>query len=238
MIRHLPIPGLRATVLVLAAASLTFGCKRSSEKKSDSASLYAVIETTRGTIGLKLLPDEAPNTVQNFVDLATGKKEFKDPLSGGKMVKANFYDGLLFHRVIPGFMIQVGDPVSRNAPFGSTNAAGFNYGWTGPGYEFADELPPAGTQLYDKPCVLGMANHGPNTNGSQFFITEGAGAQVPQLEPRTCFDSKTNKDIVCGYTRFGTGVCGCDLVSTIAKAGPSNTRIVKITFTNTAPSCK
>ncbi len=79
-----------------------------------------------------------------------------------------------------------------------------------------------------------MANHGPDTNGSQFFITEGFGAQVPQLNPRRC-DSKSG---LCGYTRFGDGVCGCDLVGKIARAGNSKTRLVKVVISKQPPTCK
>ncbi|MFY3745811.1 peptidylprolyl isomerase [Anaeromyxobacter sp. Red801] len=195
--------------------------------------LYAVFETSRGKIGVKLLPAEAPKTVENFVQLAEGKKPFTDPLTGQQR-KAPYYDGLLFHRVIPGFMIQGGDPATRGAPLGSSAQKDLPFGVSGPGYKFDDELPAPGTKLFEKPCVLAMANAGPNTNGSQFFITEGAGDRVPQLEPRAC-DSKSG---VCGYTRFGQGVCGCDLVGGIARAGNSQTRLVKVTITAERPTCK
>jgi peptidylprolyl isomerase/peptidyl-prolyl cis-trans isomerase A (cyclophilin A) len=182
--------------------------------------LYAVFETSRGKIGVKLLPGEAPKTVANFVELATGKKEFYDPVTS-KPKKGNYYDGTVFHRVIPDFMIQGGDPLGN--------------GTGGPGYEFADELPRPGTaKLFDKPCVLAMANRGPDTNGSQFFITEGSGAAVAQLEPRAC----NARSGVCGYTRFGQGVCGCELVGVIARAGNSQTRLVKVAITSTPPTCK
>jgi peptidylprolyl isomerase/peptidyl-prolyl cis-trans isomerase A (cyclophilin A) len=244
MNRPPPLSGARAALCGLLAVSLIAGsitgCKRSSEKKSETTSdgaaasdggLYAAFHTSRGTIGVKLLPDEAPKAVANFVDLATGKKAFKDPLTKATRT-ANFYDGLLFHRVEPQFMIQGGDPASRDAPLGATNAAGYNFGWTGPGYEFEDELPKPGTLLFDKPCVLAMANHGANTNGSQFFITE---VPTPHLEPRPCGNSPSG---VCGYVRFGQGVCGCELVAAIARAGNSQTRIEKVTITNTPPTCK
>ena len=109
----------------------------------------ATIETTKGTITLELYPDEAPKTVQNFITLA----------------KKGFYDGIIVHRVIPGFMIQTGDPTGT--------------GRGGPGYTFADEFSPRLT--HDGPGVLSMANSGPNTNGSQFFITL---APTPWLDGR------------------------------------------------------
>jgi peptidyl-prolyl cis-trans isomerase A (cyclophilin A) len=195
--------------------------------------LYAVFETSAGSIGVKLLPAESPVTVANFVGLADGKQPFKDPFTN-EVKKGRYFDGTLFHRVIPAFMIQGGDPATRDAPAGAMQNKGLGFGVSGPGYEFADELPKPGTQRFDKPCVLAMANHGPNTNGSQFFITEGYGARVSQLEPRSC-DSKSG---VCGYTRFGEGVCGCERVGQIARAGNSMTRLVKVTIQTTPPTCK
>jgi peptidyl-prolyl cis-trans isomerase A (cyclophilin A) len=206
--------------------------------KAAANDLYAVFETSRGKIGVKLLPGEAPKTVANFVELSTGKREYKDPLSG-ETKKGSYFDGTLFHRVIPGFMIQGGDPATRGATLGAASAKSaqgqaVSFGVSGPGYQFEDELPPPGTKLFEQPCVLAMANAGPDTNGSQFFITEGSGAKVPQLEPRAC----TSRSGVCGYTRFGQGVCGCDLVGKIARAGNSQTRLVKVTITSSPPTCK
>ncbi|BDG06512.1 peptidylprolyl isomerase [Anaeromyxobacter oryzae] len=198
-----------------------------------SRDLYAVFQTSRGKIGVKLLPSEAPITVANFVELATGKKTYKDPFTN-EQKKGPYFDGTLFHRVIPGFMIQGGDPATKSAAFGTSGVQGLPFGVSGPGYKFDDELPKPGTTLFEKPCVLAMANSGPNTNGSQFFITEGYGARVPQLEPRAC-DSKSG---VCGYTRFGQGVCGCDLVGQIARAGNSQTRLEKVTIQSEPPTCK
>jgi peptidyl-prolyl cis-trans isomerase A (cyclophilin A) len=202
-------------------------------KAQGSNELYAVFQTSRGSIGVKLLPAEAPRTVSNFVDLATGKKDYRDPISG-EMRKGAYFDGTLFHRVIPGFMIQGGDPATKDAGLGSSSRNGIPYGVSGPGYKFDDELPAAGTVLFDRPCVLAMANAGPNTNGSQFFITEGFGGQVPQLEPRAC-DSRSG---VCGYTRFGQGICGCELVSQIARGGNAQTKLTKVTITGEKPTCK
>jgi peptidyl-prolyl cis-trans isomerase A (cyclophilin A) len=121
-----------------------------------SAPLMAKIETTEGTFTCKLFDKEAPITVANFVGLARGVRPWKDPKSG-KWVKKPFYDGLIFHRVIPGFMIQGGDPLG--------------VGTGNPGYRFEDEFAP--NLKFDKPGLLAMANAGPGTNGSQFFITEG-----------------------------------------------------------------
>ena len=115
---------------------------------------YAVFETTLGKIVVRLFEKEAPSTVANFVGLAEGTKEFRDPKTRAA-AKRPFYDGLIFHRVIPGFMIQGGCPLGT--------------GTGDPGYKFADEFHPA--LMHDKPGKLSMANAGPNTNGSQFFIT-------------------------------------------------------------------
>jgi peptidylprolyl isomerase/peptidyl-prolyl cis-trans isomerase A (cyclophilin A) len=182
--------------------------------------LYATFDTSMGKIGVKLLPGEAPKTVKNFVELAEGKKEWKDP-KDGKMTTRPLYDGTVFHRVIPGFMIQGGDPLGN--------------GVGGPGYRFENELPKPPAKLFEKPCVLAMANAGPDTNGSQFFITEGFGSQVPQLEPKACVEAKGG---VCGYTRFGTGVCGCELVGQIARAGNSKVRLNRVVITTKPPTCK
>jgi peptidylprolyl isomerase/peptidyl-prolyl cis-trans isomerase A (cyclophilin A) len=229
---------LAAAALVAMAALPAFAEEKAgaSDRAAKATSeQYAVFHTSRGKIGVRLLPAEAPKTVENFVGLATGKKEWKDPATGEKKAGAPLYDGQVFHRVIPNFMIQGGDPLTRGAQLGQARSAdGRPFGTGDPGYRFDDELPPPGTKLFEKPCVLAMANAGPNTNGSQFFITEGAGAQVPQLEPRAC-DSRSG---VCGYTRFGQGVCGCELVGQIARAGNGQTRIEKITITDAKPTCK
>jgi len=116
----------------------------------------ATLHTTLGDIVIELLPDYAPKTVANFVELATGAKEWTDPRTGKKS-NENLYDGTVFHRVISGFMIQGGDPLGQ--------------GFGGPGYSFADEF--HGELQFDRPYILAMANSGPNSNGSQFFITVG-----------------------------------------------------------------
>jgi len=120
-----------------------------------SGPLTAKIETTLGTFTCELYDKQSPVAVANFVGLARGVRPFKD--KSGQWVKKPFYDGLIFHRVIPGFMIQGGDPLG----IGSGN----------PGYRFDTETSP--DLQFDKPGLLAMANAGPGTNGSQFFITEG-----------------------------------------------------------------
>jgi peptidyl-prolyl cis-trans isomerase A (cyclophilin A) len=119
-----------------------------------TTTLTATLRTNQGDIVLRLFPDHAPETVRNFVELAEGSREWTDPrtrrASSGKL-----YDGTIFHRVIPGFMIQGGDPLGT--------------GTGGPGYKFGDEFHPDLT--FNRPYLLAMANAGPGTNGSQFFIT-------------------------------------------------------------------
>ncbi len=193
---------------------------------------YATFETSMGKIGVKLLPGEAPNAVKNFVGLADGTKEWTDPLTN-KKVKRPLYDGTLFHRVIPNFMIQGGDPSSQGAAVGATTAKdGMPFGIRGPGYSFPDELPKPGTKSFGTPCQLAMANSGPNSNGSQFFITE---VVTPHLDPKPCPNDPSK---TCGYVHIGTGVCGCDLVGKIARAGNSKVRLDRVVISKTAPTCK
>jgi peptidyl-prolyl cis-trans isomerase A (cyclophilin A) len=115
----------------------------------------AILKTSAGDITIKLFPDRAPKTVDNFIGLASGKKEWTDPRNGKVMRNKPLYNGTTFHRVIPDFMIQGGDPLGD--------------GTGGPGYQFEDET--SSSDKFDKPYILAMANAGPNTNGSQFFIT-------------------------------------------------------------------
>ncbi|MEV5317682.1 peptidylprolyl isomerase [Streptomyces sp. NPDC052687] len=116
--------------------------------------LYATLKTNQGDIEIQLFPDHAPETVRNFVELARGEREWTHPATGEKST-AKLYDGTVFHRVISGFMIQGGDPLGN--------------GTGDPGYQFKDEFHP--DLRFDKPYLLAMANAGPGTNGSQFFIT-------------------------------------------------------------------
>jgi len=159
--------------------------------------MYATFQTSMGDIVVKLMPQKAPKTVENFVGLAEGTREWTDPRTGQKQ-KTPLYDGTVFHRVIPQFMIQGGDPLGT--------------GTGGPGYRFADEIGP--DNKFSKAGLLAMANAGPNTNGSQFFITE---VPTPHLDR--------------GHTIFGEVVKGGDLVAKIAKAGNAKTRLEKVTVT-------
>jgi len=164
---------------------------------------YATFETSAGKIGVRFYADRAPKTVANFIGLASGTKESVDPRTGQRGKKP-FYDGTVFHRVIPRFMIQGGDPTGT--------------GTGDPGYKFADEVHPSDAF---KPGHLAMANSGPNTNGSQFFITEVA---------TTHLNGK--------HTIFGEVVCGLDLVSRIARAGNGATRLDKVLISAPPPTCQ
>jgi len=178
--------------------------------------LYATFVTSQGKIGVRLFPEQKPNAVKNFVELAEGKKEWTDPRTR-QTTKKPLYDGTVFHRVIPGFMIQGGDPLG--------------IGVGGPGYSIPDEIDEK-EHFFDAPCQLAYANAGPNTNGSQFFITE---VPTQHLNPTKCTQSPSG---VCGYVRFGEGVCGCDLVGKIARLGNSQTTLQKVVISKTKPTCK
>ncbi|SDB80128.1 peptidyl-prolyl cis-trans isomerase A (cyclophilin A) [Raineyella antarctica] len=128
------------------------------------ANSTAILHTNHGDITITLFDDMAPKTVANFVGLAEGSKEYTDPKTKQRTT-GKFYDGLTFHRIIPGFMIQGGDPVGN--------------GTGGPGYQFGDEFHP--DLAFNKPYLLAMANAGPGTNGSQFFVTV---AETPWLNRR------------------------------------------------------
>jgi peptidyl-prolyl cis-trans isomerase A (cyclophilin A) len=139
------------------------------------ANQHAILHTNLGDIRMELFSDHAPKTVRNFVELAEGSREWTDPRTGQKTT-ARLYDGTVFHRVISGFMIQGGDPLGT--------------GRGGPGYRFADEIHPE--LRFDRPYLLAMANAGPGTNGSQFFITVGP---TPHLNRQhTIFGEVTDAD--------------------------------------------
>jgi peptidyl-prolyl cis-trans isomerase A (cyclophilin A) len=162
--------------------------------------IHATFQTSAGDIVVRLLPEKAPKTVENFLGLAEGAREWADPRTG-ENVKRPLYDGTVFHRVIPEFMIQGGDPLGN--------------GTGGPGYRFADEIGP--DNRFDRPGLLAMANAGPNTNGSQFFITE---VPTPHLDR--------------GHTIFGEVVKGLELVAKIARLGNGRTKLVKVTISRDA----
>src|SRR5256885_16075366 len=200
---------MTAPALVAAAAALLAAPK----DKGSNKELYATFVTSEGKIGVRLFPAEKPNAVKNFVELAEGKKEWTDPRTGKKSNKP-LYDGTVFHRVLPKFMIQGGDPLGQ--------------GTGGPGYSIPDELSES-EHYFDKPCQLAYANSGPNTNGSQFFITQ---VPPPHLNPRRC-ESPSG---LCGYVRFGEGVCGCDLVAKIAALGNNKTTLQKVIISSKKPT--
>ena len=149
----------------------------------------ATLHTNHGNINLVLFVDQAPKTVDNFVGLASGTKEYTDPQTGERKTD-KFYDGLTFHRVIDGFMIQGGCPLGT--------------GTGGPGYTFGDEIHP--DLAFNKPYLLAMANAGPGTNGSQFFITVGP---TPHLNRRhTIFGEvadQASRDVVDEIAQVRTG---------------------------------
>ena len=146
--------------------------------------LYARLVTSLGNIVVALEEERAPKTVKNFVGLATGSQEWVHPRTGQPQRGVPFYDGSIFHRVIPNFMIQGGDPLGQ--------------GTGGPGYRFEDEF--HSELRHSCPGVLSMANSGPNSNGGQFFITEGP---TPHLDDR--------------HSVFGQAVAGVEIVRKIAR---------------------
>ena len=146
--------------------------------------LTATLHTNQGPVVIRLFPDHAPKTVRNFVELAEGGKQWTDPRNG-RPTTDKLYDGTIFHRVIPDFMIQGGDPLGS--------------GRGGPGYQFGDEIHP--DLAFDRPYLLAMANAGPGTNGSQFFITV---APTPWLNGK--------------HTIFGEVIEGADVVDLISRA--------------------
>ncbi|MBM3449595.1 MAG: peptidylprolyl isomerase [Armatimonadetes bacterium] len=148
----------------------------------------ATFVTSEGEFTVRLMPDHAPVTVANFVGLATGSKEWREAKTGQKVARS-LYEGTIFHRVIPDFMIQGGDPEGT--------------GRGGPGYRFQDECPPDGL-AFDRPGLLAMANAGSNTNGSQFFVTVVA---TPWLNGKhTIFGEVTSgMDVVDKISKVATG---------------------------------
>lgn len=149
--------------------------------------LVATIHTTLGDIVVDLFEHQAPITVANFVGLALGTKAWQDPETGEVRTGVPFYDGVIFHRIIKNFMIQGGDRLGK--------------GIGGPGYRFRDEFSPE--LRHDRPGILSMANAGPGTNGSQFFITE---VPTPHLNGRhSVFGAARNPEIVTKIASVKTG---------------------------------
>ncbi|RKH46655.1 peptidylprolyl isomerase [Corallococcus sp. AB050B] len=171
--------------------------------------VWATLKTNQGTIVLKLFSKDAPKTVENFVGLATGEKAWTDPATGKEVKGKPLYNGTVFHRVIPNFMIQGGDPTGT--------------GMGDPGYRFEDEFQSG--RGFDKPGILAMANAGPNSNGSQFFIT-----------------TSTPTHLTGRHTIFGEVVTGYDVVEKIglvprsAQNRPQTPVILeKVTLSDKAP---
>jgi peptidyl-prolyl cis-trans isomerase A (cyclophilin A) len=157
----------------------------------------ATFVTSVGSFSVRLMPEHAPETVANFIGLATGTRPWTDPRDGERKSEP-LYDGTVFHRVIDGFMVQGGDPTGT--------------GTGGPGYRFADELPSGGPS-FDRPGVLAMANAGPDTNGSQFFVT---------VAPTDWLNGR--------HTIFGEVTSGYEVVEAIARSetGPQDRPITDI----------
>ena len=175
------------SLIALASAQAPSSASSASTQgtATESKQPTAIIETTDGNITCTLFPDKAPLTVANFIALANGTKAWKNPKTG-QMVHTPLYDGTICHRVIPNFMIQCGDPAG--------NGSG------GPGYEFKDEF--SSDLSFDQPGRLAMANSGPNTNGSQFFITE---VPTPHLNGKhTIFGQCEDLDVVKKIARLAT----------------------------------
>ncbi|NOK01144.1 MULTISPECIES: peptidylprolyl isomerase [Myxococcus] len=188
----MPPASLRKTLALvtclLAGSVLADDSGKWTRKAAAGKDLYATLQTSEGTIVVRLFAKDAPKTVANFVGLAAGEKAWRDPKTE-KMAKKPLYDGTVFHRVIPGFMIQGGDPTGS--------------GFGDPGYRFADEFQSGRT--FNKVGLLAMANAGPNTNGSQFFIT-----------------TSTPGHLTGRHTIFGEVLSGYDVVEKISNLPRDN----------------
>jgi peptidyl-prolyl cis-trans isomerase A (cyclophilin A) len=196
-----------AISLLVPAAALADG--KMMKLATEGKDLYATFTTSEGNFVVKLFSKDAPKTVANFVGLATGEKEWTDPKGGGKKTGQSLYNGTICHRIIPGFMIQCGDPTGT--------------GRGDPGYRFEDEFQSG--RKFDKPGLLAMANAGPGTNGSQFFVT----VSTPNY--------LNNK-----HTIFGEVVSGYDQVEKISKVAtqpgdkPVKDVVIKIEISEKAPA--
>ena len=184
---------MRIAILLVAALSIA-GCKKDgassdsagtwTDKVTSGKDLFATIKTSMGNITVKLYSKDAPKTVKNFVGLSTGEREWRSPATGEQKRNVPLYNGTIFHRVIEGFMIQGGDPLGT--------------GTGNPGYNFEDEFQSGRT--FDRVGLLAMANAGPGTNGSQFFIT-----------------TSTPGNLNGKHTIFGEVVKGFEVVEAISK---------------------
>ncbi len=174
---------MKMTLLIALAMG---ACKKENAEPAAplGAAQFATLKTNMGSVTVKLYPQDAPKTVKNFVGLATGEKEWRNPATGETKKGVSLYAGTIFHRVIPGFMIQGGDPLGT--------------GTGDPGYRFEDEVQSGRT--FDRVGLLAMANAGPGTNGSQFFIT----TSTP-----TYLNGK--------HTIFGEVIKGYEVVEAISK---------------------
>jgi peptidyl-prolyl cis-trans isomerase A (cyclophilin A) len=170
-----------ALTMMLPAAALADG--KYMKMAADGKDLWATFTTSEGNFVIKLFSKDAPVTVANFVGLATGEKDWKSPVDGSAKKGVSLYNGTICHRVIPSFMIQCGDPTGT--------------GRGDPGYKFADEFQSG--RKFDKPGLLAMANAGPGTNGSQFFVTTSTPAHLNNH-----------------HTIFGETVTGYDIVEKIS----------------------
>jgi len=190
---------LNRTALILVSFSLVAAAQNAPQ----AAAPQAILHTTAGDMKCQLFPDQAPKAVANFIGLAQGTKDWRDPSTGQTVHGRPLYDGVIFHRVIPTFMIQGGDPSGT----GSGNV----------GFRFEDEL--HANLLFDKPGRLAMANAGPNTNSSQFFITEKEQPGLnPCLKEGGCDKPYGHVPQNSGYTIFGQcDAATVELVKKIAR---------------------
>ncbi|MFZ5470499.1 MAG: peptidylprolyl isomerase [Myxococcota bacterium] len=182
---------LTLVLLVAAAPAASFAQGKWTQRAAEGKDIYATFKTNLGDVVVRLFPKDAPKTVQNFVGLASGEKTWTHPATGKEQKGTPLYNGTVFHRVIDGFMIQGGDPLGQ--------------GVGGPGYKFEDEFQSG--RKFDKVGLLAMANSGPNTNGSQFFIT-----------------TSTPHWLNNRHTIFGEVVAGYEVVEKISKVprGPND----------------
>jgi peptidyl-prolyl cis-trans isomerase A (cyclophilin A) len=185
---------------LLLGSMIAFVGMAAAQGRPASQNPTAIIKTTDGNFTCELFRDKVPNAVDNFIGLAKGTKPWRDPDTHAKKVGKPFYDGLTFHRVIPQFMIQGGDPLGN--------------GQGDPGFTINDEFAPGLT--FALPGMLAYANSGRNTNGSQFFITEVATPDLdPCLDPAGCTRFGRHQTKGYGYTIFGQ----CTPVSLVAEIG-------------------